>query len=197
MLGISKPTIVDYDMFVREVFIHYCAKFSKLKIGGPGKIVEIDEAKIGHRKYNKGRILEGQWIFGGIERNSRKIFLVPVKNRNSKTLLRLIRKHIALGTTLISDCWRGYQNLQHDRNFQHLTVNHSINFVDPETGTHTNTIECVWCEVRSNVPRYGYRRLHFQGYLCEFMFKRIYPNFGDRIHKFYMTASSVYDVYNV
>ncbi len=43
LLGISEPTIVDYGMFIREIFIHYCVKFLKLKIGGPGKIVEIDE----------------------------------------------------------------------------------------------------------------------------------------------------------
>ncbi|KAJ8966581.1 hypothetical protein NQ317_011999 [Molorchus minor] len=34
------------------------------KLGGPGKIAEIDEAKVGRKKYNRGRILEGQWIFG-------------------------------------------------------------------------------------------------------------------------------------
>jgi len=29
-------------------------------------IVEIDEAKIGKRKYNCGRIIRGQWVFGAI-----------------------------------------------------------------------------------------------------------------------------------
>lgn len=38
------------------------------QFGGPGVIVEIDEAKIGKRKYQKGRIIRGQWIFGGYER---------------------------------------------------------------------------------------------------------------------------------
>ena len=31
-------------------------------IGGPGTFLEIDECKIGRRKYERGRIAEGQWI---------------------------------------------------------------------------------------------------------------------------------------
>ncbi|KAI9103766.1 hypothetical protein DFS34DRAFT_590183 [Phlyctochytrium arcticum] len=38
------------------------------RIGGPGTIVGIDESKFGKRKYNKGRRVEGQWVFGGIQR---------------------------------------------------------------------------------------------------------------------------------
>ena len=40
------------------------------KIGGPGKVVEIDEAKFGKRKYSRGRMVEGTWILGGIERET-------------------------------------------------------------------------------------------------------------------------------
>ena len=41
---------------------------SKTKIGGPGTVIEVDEAKFGRRKHHKGRIIEGQWVVGGIER---------------------------------------------------------------------------------------------------------------------------------
>ncbi|KAJ8930186.1 hypothetical protein NQ314_017050 [Rhamnusium bicolor] len=88
-------------------------------IGGEGKIVEIDETKIGKRKYNKGRYLEGQWVFGGIERGSRKFFLMTVG------------VHTTLG----------------EKQYKHLTVNHSVNFVDPDTGTHTQNIERLWVEL--------------------------------------------------
>ena len=36
------------------------------------------------------------------------------------------------GTTIISDCWKSY-NCLNNEGFQHLTVNHTYNFVDPDT----------------------------------------------------------------
>ena len=103
------------------------------KLGGPGHTVEIDEAKIGKRKYNRGRLVRDQWIFGGYERNSKKIFVVPVEDRTEVTLLACIKEWILPGTTIISDCWKSYDCLNNE-GFQHLKVNHSLNFVDPQTG---------------------------------------------------------------
>ncbi len=47
--------------------------------------MEIDKAKIGNRKYNRGRLLKGQWVFGGIERESKKLFLIPEEKCDSST----------------------------------------------------------------------------------------------------------------
>ncbi|GFT77566.1 nucleic-acid-binding protein from transposon X-element [Trichonephila clavipes] len=59
-------------------------------------------------------------------------------------------------TTIIADCWKGYN---HDvlttEGFNHLTFNHSLNFVDPDTGTHTNTIEITWRHVKSRFPQHN------------------------------------------
>ena len=53
----------------------------KDKIGGPGKAVQIDESKFGKRKYHRQHKVEGQWVFGGIEEESRRSFMVAVKKR--------------------------------------------------------------------------------------------------------------------
>jgi transposase-like protein len=62
-------------------------------------------------KYNRGKRLDGQWVFGGVERGTGKSFYVPVENRSRDTLLPLIRRYILPGTTIISDCWRAYDAL--------------------------------------------------------------------------------------
>ena len=44
-------------------------------LGGPGQIVEVDEAKFGKRKFNRGQIVDGSWVYGGIERGTNRCFL--------------------------------------------------------------------------------------------------------------------------
>ena len=53
---------------------------TKRKIGGPSTVVEIDEAKFGKQKYNRGRLVEGSWILGGIQRHSDECFLAICPN---------------------------------------------------------------------------------------------------------------------
>lgn len=128
-------TVTDWVSFIREVFVHWAWNNTSKIIGGPGKIVEIDEAKFGKRKYERGRIIEGQWVFGGIERGTNKMFMIAVKDRKRDTLIKVIKEKIAPQSMIMSDCWRAYDAIQH------CTVNHSKNFVDPGTGAHTQNIE--------------------------------------------------------
>ncbi|KAJ8980947.1 hypothetical protein NQ317_001210, partial [Molorchus minor] len=129
-LKISTRTVVDWSNFCREVCIEWCSTHSNDKIGGPGKIIEIDEAKEGRRKYQKGRVLEGQWIFGRIEKGFSKLFIVPVENRDASTLVPLIKKHILPGSTIMSDCWRSYRNLNKE-GFQHFFCELQHTFCGP------------------------------------------------------------------
>lgn len=57
---------------------------------GEGKVVEVDEANFEKKKYNRGRVIEGQWLFDGMERVSRRIFTVPVKDRSAQTHISII-----------------------------------------------------------------------------------------------------------
>jgi transposase-like protein len=92
------------------------------KIGSPNKTVE---SKFGKRKYSRGHLVQGQWVFGGIERESRKTFLDPVPDRTAETLMAVIDALIKPGTTVISVCWGAYRNLD-AQGHTHYTVNHSI-----------------------------------------------------------------------
>jgi hypothetical protein len=56
---------VNANKFTNETF----------KIGGQGKIVEIDESKFGKRKNQMGKRADGLQVLGGVERDSNKCFL--------------------------------------------------------------------------------------------------------------------------
>ena len=79
-MGLSARTIADWASFCREVCISYVLD-NQTKIVGDGMTVEVDESKFGRRKYNVCRVIEGQWVFGGICRQTKDFFLVPVASR--------------------------------------------------------------------------------------------------------------------
>ena len=125
-------------LHVHSFFQHFID--NPVQIGGQGIEVEIDKSKFGRRKYNRGRWQEGHWVFGGIERVTGNSFLVEVKKRDAATLVLLIQQCIRPGSVIFSDEWRAYSSLQ-SLGYTHHTVNHSQNFVDPNTGAHTQTVE--------------------------------------------------------
>ncbi|CAF1579046.1 unnamed protein product, partial [Didymodactylos carnosus] len=90
----SEHTIVDWKKFCRDVCAEYYVRNPSI-IGGVGHTVEIDESCFGKRKYQRGRLLSSQqWVFGGIDVDTRKCFLVPVARRDAQTLLPIIHQFI-------------------------------------------------------------------------------------------------------
>ncbi|GBP41528.1 hypothetical protein EVAR_20333_1 [Eumeta japonica] len=100
-LQIGTHTVTDWSNFIREVLEYWVIRNSPTKLGGIDKIVEIDEAKFGKRKYNRGRIVDGEWVFGGLERSSKKVFMELVPDRSANTLLQMIKRKIEPGTTIV------------------------------------------------------------------------------------------------
>ena len=100
MYGFSRQAITDWYNFCREVCDCFLLRKCE-KIGGKDVIVEIDEAKFGKRKYNRGHGIRGQWIFGGRETENReKIFMVAVENRKAEILLPIIEKYVEKGSII-------------------------------------------------------------------------------------------------
>ena len=79
-------------------------------IGGPGKIVEIDESLFTKIKHNRGRQFKIKriWVFGAIERGTKKCLFFVVKK---ETLFDLIIQHIAAGSIVNSDMWKAYMDI--------------------------------------------------------------------------------------
>lgn len=72
--------IVDWSLFCRAVLFDAFI-FKKTKLDGSDKIVKIDESKFEKRKYNRDHYVEDQWVFGGYERGTGRVFMMVVKNR--------------------------------------------------------------------------------------------------------------------
>ncbi|KFM72405.1 hypothetical protein X975_25370, partial [Stegodyphus mimosarum] len=119
---LASNTLANWRQFINKTILDYI-ELSTEKIGGIEKIVEIDESKFGKRKYTRGHAVERQWVFGGVERESGKLFLVALHNRSEKTLLGIIKEWLKPGTTIYSDSWKTYNCLSRE-GFEHLKVNH-------------------------------------------------------------------------
>ena len=143
-------------------------------LGGPGTIVEVNEAKFGKHKYKRARYREGKWVLGGIERGTDKTFFTIVPARDAATLVPIITQYVLPGTEIHMDEWRSYAQLNAS-GFIHKTVNHSVNFVDPASRAYTQTIESTWAQAKSK-----YKRMHgtsnelFSSYLIEYLWRRKY-----------------------
>ncbi|XP_034951907.1 uncharacterized protein [Chelonus insularis] len=191
-MQLSSSTYCDWSSFIREVLEYWALKNSAAKIGGRNKVVEIDKAKFGRRKYHKGRIIDGQWLFGGFERESKTFFIEAVPNRTKETLLAIIKRKIRPNTTIMSDCWKAYDCLS-DEGFKHLRVNHKHNFVDPDTGAYTQNIERTWRTARAHIPNYGRREKNMSGYIAELFFRSKIIDHRDRLHEFFITLREFHD----
>lgn len=181
---ISKVTVVDWSRFCRYVCVQHF-ETSNAMIGGPGTTVEIDETLAVKRKYERGRVLRAGWLFGGIERRSDgefRCFLRLVYDRSAQHLTHLIRQHVALGTHIVTDGWAAYANLS-QMGYTHSVVNHSENFVTPEDEhTHTQTIEATWSSLKRFIrARGGNKGDYYLEYICEYVFRRKFPNTFDSL----------------
>ena len=150
------------------------------KLGGFGVIVEMDESYFpGQPKFNRGRRLgttweeDDKWVFGLTARESLDCIIVQVpSNRSRKSLLPIINKHCLDGTLFCSDGWKAYHCLAEHLELQdvvHYPVNHLKNYVNPDTGAHTQTIEGLWSHVKDFLPVHGMKPCDLGSYLGWFM----------------------------
>jgi transposase-like protein len=145
-----------------------------LKIGGPGHVIQIDESLFARVKHNVGKDLRRKqvWNFGLTDTKTGEAYMEIVPDRTAKTLLRIIHQHVLPGSTIYSDKWSSYNKIR-DLNFQHQSVNHTYNFIEPGTLTCTNTIESLWCAAKMRFKDMrGCDRTQIQSYIDEFLWRQ-------------------------
>lgn len=170
--GHSEHTVAAYLRHLRQLISETLENDDTL-VGGRGVVVQVDETKLGKRKYHRGHRVEGAWVVAGVELTDRRaVFAEVVENRSEATLVDVLRRHVQLGSIIWTDCWKGYSNISGIFGIEHQTVNHSQHFKDPQTEVHTNVIEGTNYALKRAVPPRNRTREHLQSHLHEFVWRR-------------------------
>jgi hypothetical protein len=121
-----------------------------IKLPGP---VEIDEAKIGRRRWHfRGEFPKKiRWAFGIYCRTTGIPILYEIKNKIHNHLVSILKKHISGGTVLLSDHHSSYVILRSGKShlakygFYHFWVNHSDFFIHEKFSFFfTGNIDRCW-----------------------------------------------------
>lgn len=128
-------------------------------------------------KYQRGRRPRGErWVLGLFDTQYQpaRPYLQLVRRRNAATLLPIIQRKVQPGSVVHTDEWAAYRRMQRALGLHHRTVNHSVNFVDPVTGVHTQHAESNWSVAKDKFKKMkGNTNPNFlQEYLKEFMWRR-------------------------
>jgi transposase-like protein len=178
-IDISPRVCVDYLNFIREICSWKILQESK-QLGGEGQIVQLDESVIYKPKYNLGAGFKtpAKWIFALYDVTRKIAYVEFVEKRNAETLLPIIKRWVKPGTEIHTDCWAAYNKIYSmdvSPPFLHKTVNHSQNFVDPESKAHTNNVEAYWSSVKRKFKILnGTSRAMTASYLDEHMYLQKY-----------------------
>lgn len=143
LIDIDRKTVFLFKRVIEGIICRkYDAKIKKL--GGKGKVLEIDETLIAKRKYNKGRKIGQVWVFGIVERDTGRCHVEVLKDKTKESFEKIIKKYADESSIIMTDEHKSYSGLR-SIGFQHYTIKHKENFVDPENkNIHTQTIESLW-----------------------------------------------------
>ena len=181
-MNISRKTIAKYYKKFRTLITNFMENYIMDVVFT--EICEIDESMITAKRLGEhGRIPKRIiWVFGILERNSKRCLIYLVPDRRRQTINPIIEHHINNGTLIISDEYPVYVNnrttpktsqITHflpNKHFYHRWINHSINFVNPFDETiHINTLERLWQDLRPAIK--SKKNLdEIYAYINEFMF---------------------------
>ncbi|MDH1883172.1 IS1595 family transposase [Empedobacter sp. GD03797] len=139
---------------------------------------QADETYVGGKTRNKrykqvantqGRSLKTKKpVFGMISEGS--VYTRVIPNAKGSTLKDIIHNHVAEGSTLITDGWKGYKGL--NDYYKHEVIEHNKG-IYTKGKYHTNSIECFWSQLkRGIIGIYHYVSFkHLEGYCNEFTFR--------------------------
>ena len=169
---ISMKSVVQWYNYFRDICT--CHFSNNPVIFGPNSLVHVNETAIGgKRKYARGRVPQTKttWLFGIISIQEHKAYVEFVEKRDFIHIIPLITRHIRPGATINSDEAKVYKTLD-SMNYVHNTVIHKENFVDPQSGAHTNSIKNFWSYLKYHLKIVkGSQKSMTDGHVDEFLYR--------------------------
>lgn len=171
-VDISEPTL--HKVVKKIVGFIPNTDFQNNKLGGPGKVVQVDETMLNfkcksHRGRSPGNRTDSLCIVECEERILRA-FAIIIPNKRQETIVPIICSQVASGSVVNTDEHGAYFNLR-SYGFIHGTVCHKYNFVDRGTGINTQGIESFHNELKIEIKkRKGVKTIDREAFLREFCF---------------------------
>ena len=96
-----------------------------------------------------------KWVLGLFDSQyvPARPYLPLERRRDAATLLGIIQRQVQPGSILHTEQWAAYRQLQRQLGLNHITVNHSLHFVDPVTGVHTQHAQSNWSTAKEKLKK--------------------------------------------
>ena len=137
-------------------------------------MTQVDETYVGGKtkrsKGGQGRSTKQKTPVMGLWSNG-KVLARVIKNASAKVLLNVIDGLVKKGSIVITDGWKGYDNVKD--NYIHEVVQHSLYEYVNRRGFHTNSIEGFWSHLKRGIIGIYFlvSPKHLQRYCNEFVFR--------------------------
>lgn len=124
-------------------------------------------------------LFSGQWVLGGVSRDTKQCLLRCIADRSERILCPLVRSVTGAEGLIFTDEWGGYNDL-----YRHMTVCHAREFVNTQMRfVHTNTQEGIWGHAKTlswHTYR-GFPRSSLPQFLSECMFRYNLRDYESRV----------------
>ena len=181
-------------------------QFNRVQLGGPGRVVVIDEAFFTRKKTNAGGFVgrstmgNKTMVMGFLELDlaTRKVTgacaLITIANRKQATLKREIETHVLPGSLIFTDRHKSYHFLgRRQSQYVHRAVNHKAGefsrmerIFGQDINVTTNAVEGLFGRLKRYLRQREYLRIGKRAYgevLAEFLWRQRCSAF--RVEPFY------------
>lgn len=147
--------------------VHMASMPRPEQLGGPGKLVHVDEVYLKYLTSENGGSHEAAIVLGIACEG--KVICGIVPDRKATTIVPALLARIRPGSTVVTDMHLAYRNLER-LGYAHIRINHSVAFHD-FNGTTNNEIEAFWATVKRYLNSYRQVSRHnLWTYLAEIEF---------------------------